>query len=177
MENLDKIDKTILMHLQNDAKITTKELASTLNLSISPVYERIKRLESLKYIKQYVAILNKSLLKQKITIICQVSMRYHNDAFIEKFEQEVIKLNEVQECYHMAGKIDFLLKINVSTLDEYHNFVRNRLSTIENIGTLDSTFVLKDIKYTHAFNLDHLSLLFVPAAFEIEILESFFVYC
>jgi Lrp/AsnC family leucine-responsive transcriptional regulator len=171
MENLDKVDKVILSHLQNNAKITTKELASMLNLSISPVYERIKRLESLKYIKQYVAILNKKLLKQQITIICQVSMRYHNEAFIENFEQEVKKLNEVQECYHMAGQIDFLLKINVSSLDEYHVFVKNKLSTIENIGTLNSTFVLKDIKFTHALNLDYLSVLLLPPVLDLELLE------
>jgi DNA-binding Lrp family transcriptional regulator len=98
-------------------------------------------------------------------------MRYHNEAFIENFEQEVKKLNEVQECYHMAGQIDFLLKINVSSLDEYHVFVKNKLSTIENIGTLNSTFVLKDIKFTHALNLDYLSVLLLPPVLDLELLE------
>lgn len=153
MENLDEIDRTILKHLQENAKITTKELASILNLTISPVYERIKRLESLNYIKQYVAILNKNLLQQPITTLCQVSMRYHNEAFIEKFEREIQNLDEVQECYHMAGQVDFLLKINVGSLDEYHDFVKYKLSKIDNIGTSNSTFVLKEIKHTHAFNL------------------------
>ncbi|HMI01323.1 MAG TPA: Lrp/AsnC family transcriptional regulator [Pedobacter sp.] len=153
MEQIDEIDKIILKNLQQNAKITTKELASILNLSISPVYERIKRLESHNYIKRYVAILNKILLKQPITTMCQVSMRYHNEAFIEKFEQEIKKLDEVQECYHIAGQVDFLLKINIGSLDEYHDFVKYKLSKIDNIGTLNSTFVLKEIKHTHAFNL------------------------
>jgi len=169
MEQLDKVDKTILKHLQHNAKITTKELASVLNLSISPVYERIKRLEALNYIKQYVAILNKNLLKQPITTMCQVSMRYHNEAFIEKFEQEVQKLDEVQECYHMAGHIDFLLKINTGSLDEYHDFVKYKLSKIDNIGTLNSSFVLKDIKHTHAYSLELLSLVLMMGLYQGEI--------
>jgi DNA-binding Lrp family transcriptional regulator len=139
--------------LQEDAKATTKELAADLGLTISPVYERIRRLETLGYIKQYVAVLNKSLLNKPITTICQVSMRYHNEAFIEKFEQEVQKLEEVQECYHMAGQVDFLLKINVASLDEYHDFIRYKLSKIDNIGILNSTFVLKEIKRTLSYQI------------------------
>jgi Lrp/AsnC family transcriptional regulator, leucine-responsive regulatory protein len=153
MDNLDEIDKALLRRLQEDAKATTKELAADLGLTISPVYERIRRLETLGYIKQYVAVLNKNLLNKPITTICQVSMRYHNEAFIEKFEQEVQKLEEVQECYHMAGQVDFLLKINVASLDEYHDFIRYKLSKIDNIGVLNSTFVLKEIKRTLSYQI------------------------
>jgi Lrp/AsnC family transcriptional regulator, leucine-responsive regulatory protein len=153
MNNLDEIDKALLRRLQEDAKATTKELAADLGLTISPVYERIRRLETLGYIKQYVAVLNKNLLNKPITTICQVSMRYHNEAFIEKFEQEVQKLEEVQECYHMAGQVDFLLKINVASLDEYHDFIRYKLSKIDNIGVLNSTFVLKEIKRTLSYQI------------------------
>lgn len=153
MEQLDEIDKKLLRLLQADAKLTTKELASTLGLTLSPVYERIKRLENLGFIKQYVAILDKELLGQPITIFCQVSMRYHDKAFIENFEKEIQKLEEVQECYHMAGQVDFLLKINMGSLDEYHGFVRNKLSKIENIGTLNSTFSLKVIKQSLGYRV------------------------
>ncbi len=153
MDNLDETDKEILRILQADAKKTTKEIASMLNLTISPVYERIRKLESAGYISKYVAILDKTLINQPITTICQVSMRYHNEAFIENFEKEVQKLEEVQECYHMAGEVDFLLKINVASLSDYHNFVRYKLSKIENIGVLNSAFVLKEIKQTSAFNI------------------------
>jgi len=151
MEDLDKIDKKLLQCLQKDAKITTKELAAQLGLTISPVYERIKRLENLGYIKQYVAVLDKNLLSRKMTTFCHVSMRYHNEAFIEKFEKEIQNLEEVQECYHMAGEVDFLLKINVGSLEEYHDFVKSKLSKIDNIGVLNSTFVLKEIKHTLSY--------------------------
>jgi DNA-binding Lrp family transcriptional regulator len=153
MEQLDDIDKKLLRLLQADAKLTTKELAAALGLTLSPVYERIKRLENLGFIKQYVAILDKELLGQPITIFCQVSMRYHDKAFIESFEEEIQKLEEVQECYHMAGQVDFLLKINMGSLDEYHGFVRNKLSKIENIGTLNSTFSLKVIKQSLGYRV------------------------
>ncbi len=148
MEKLDEIDKQLLRMLQQDAKLTTKELASKLGLTLSPVYERIKQLENLGYIKQYVAVLDKSLLGQPIMAFCQVSMRYHDKAFIDKFEEEVQNLEEVQECYHMAGQVDFLLKIHIGSLNEYHDFVKYKLSQIENIGVLNSTFVLKEIKHS-----------------------------
>lgn len=151
MQNLDETDITILRILQNDAKKTAKEIAKILNLTPSPIYERIRRLESQDFIKKYVAILDKKQIDRSVTTICQVSMRYHNEEFIEKFEEQIQNLKEVQECYHMAGQVDFILKINTKDLETYHNFIKYKLSTIENIGVLNSTFVLKDIKNTSEF--------------------------
>ncbi|MCL6293987.1 Lrp/AsnC family transcriptional regulator [Jejuia spongiicola] len=148
MEKLDEVDLKILRILQKDSKKTTKEVAEILNLTPSPVYERIRRLEKKGYIKKYVALLNKKLLNIPITAICMVSLRYHNEGFIDKFDKQIKALKEVQECYHMAGKVDFFLKINLDSLDEYHEFVRLKLSKIENIGVLESYFVLKEIKST-----------------------------
>ncbi|MHA7941546.1 Lrp/AsnC family transcriptional regulator [Formosa sp. 3Alg 14/1] len=151
MEPLDEIDTTILRILQKDSKKTAKEIANKLNMTASPVYERIRRLEKQGFIKKYVAILDKKLIDRSVTTICQVSMRYHNEAFIESFEEQIQNLEEVQECYHMAGEVDFILKINTKGLEDYHNFVKYKLSKIENIGVLNSTFVLKDIKQTSEF--------------------------
>ncbi|WP_299603104.1 Lrp/AsnC family transcriptional regulator [uncultured Aquimarina sp.] len=151
MDQLDKIDLTILRILQKDSKKTAKEIASILNLTPSPVYERVRRLEKQGFIKKYVAILDKKLIDRSITTICQVSMRYHNEAFIEKFEEQIQNLDEVQECYHMAGQVDFVLKIHTKSLEEYHDFVKSKLSKIENIGVLNSTFVLKEIKHSSEF--------------------------
>lgn len=151
MENIDDTDITILRILQNDSKKTAKEIAKILNLTASPIYERIRRLEKQGFIKKYVAILDKKRIDRSVTTICQVSMRYHNEAFIEKFEEQIQNLKEVQECYHMAGQVDFILKINTKDLESYHNFIKYKLSKIENIGVLNSTFVLKDIKNTSEF--------------------------
>ena len=145
IEKIDGTDLKILRILQKDTKKTTKEIADILNLTSSPVYERIKRLEKQKFIKKYVAILDKKKLSVPITVICMVSLRYHNEGFIDKFEKQIKELKEVQDCYHMAGKVDFFLKINMESLDNYHEFVRTKLSRIENIGVLESYFVLKEI--------------------------------
>jgi Lrp/AsnC family transcriptional regulator, leucine-responsive regulatory protein len=153
MEKLDEIDLKILRILQKDSKKTTKEIADTLNLTSSPVYERIRRLENKGYIKKYAAILNKKLINQPVTAICMVSLRYHNEGFIDTFEKQIKALKEVQECYHMAGKVDFFLKINLKSLDEYHEFVRLKLSKIDNIGVLESYFVLKEIFHTTEYNI------------------------
>lgn len=147
-EVLDEIDLKILRILQNDSKKTTKEIADIINLSASPVYERTRKLEKKGYIKKYVAILDKTLVRRPVTAICMVSLRYHNEGFIDKFELQIKALDEVQECYHMAGKIDFFLKINIESLELYHDFVRSKLSKIENIGVLESSFVLKEIYHT-----------------------------
>ncbi len=151
METLDAIDLNILRILQKDSKKTTKEVAEILNLTASPVYERIKRLEKKGYIKKYVALLDKKRIRRPVTAICMVSLRYHNEGFIEKFEQQISDIKEVQECFHMAGKVDFFLKINLDSLDAYHEFVRLKLSKIENIGVLESYFVLKEMFHTTEF--------------------------
>lgn len=152
METLDEVDLKILRILQNDSKKTTKEVAEILNLTPSPVYERTRRLEKKGYIKKYVALLDKKLVNKPITAVCMVSLRYHDEGFIDKFERQIKELKEVQECYHMAGKVDFFLKINLSSLDEYHEFVRLKLSKIENIGVLESYFVLKEISNTTEYH-------------------------
>ncbi len=153
MEKLDEIDLKILRILQKDSKKTTKEIADSLHLTASPVYERIRRLENKGYIMKYAAILDKKLINRPITVICMVSLRYHNEGFIDTFERQIKALKEVQECYHMAGKVDFFLKINLKNLDEYHEFVRLKLSKIENIGVLESSFVLKEIFHTNEYYL------------------------
>lgn len=149
---MDEIDKIILRTLQQDAKKTAKEIAQKLDMTVSPVYERIRRLESQGYIKRYAAILNKDKIGKPVTCLCQVSMQYHNEAYIENFERQIQELDEVQECYHMAGQVDFILKINVKSLEDYHTFVRHKLSKLENIGQLNTTFVLKEIKHTSAYD-------------------------
>ncbi len=153
MEKLDDVDLNILRILQEDSKKTTKEIAKLLNLTASPIYERVRRLEKKGYIKKYVALIDKKLVNKPITAICMVSLRYHNEGFIDKFDKQIKALTEVQECYHMAGKVDFFLKINLQSLEVYHEFVRTKLSKIENIGVLESYFVLKEVYHTTSFDI------------------------
>jgi len=153
MDRIDETDLKILRILQKDSKKTTKEIAKLLNLTASPIYERVKQLEKKGYIKKYIALINKKLINKPITAICMVSLRYHNEGFIDKFDLQIKELKEVQECYHMAGKVDFFLKINLESLDAYHEFIRLKLSKIENIGVLESYFVLKEIIQTTEYDI------------------------
>lgn len=145
---LDATDLSILRILQSDAKQTAKEIAARLNMTVSPIYERIRRLEKQGSVTGYVAILNKAHFDLPVTAYCQVSMRYHDRDYITKFEEQIQDIEGIQECYHLAGRVDFILKINQQSLEAYHDFVRSKLSRIENIGELNTSFVLKTIKRT-----------------------------
>ena len=151
MDKIDATDLKILRILQADSNKTTREIAQTLHMTASPVYERVRRLERKGYIKKYVALLDKKKLNKVVTAICMVSLRFHDEGFIDIFDKQIKELKEVQECYHMAGKVDFFLKIHLESLEEYHEFVRTKLSKINNIGVLESYFVLKDIKDSTTF--------------------------
>jgi len=153
METIDEIDLKILRILQEDSNRTTKQIAQSLHMTASPIYERVRRLEKKGYIKKYVALLDKKKLKKSISAICMVSLRYHNEGFIDTFDKQIRELKEVQECYHMAGKVDFFLKIHLESLEGYHQFVRTKLSKINNIGVLESYFVLKEITNNTEFDI------------------------
>ncbi|HSZ24612.1 MAG TPA: Lrp/AsnC family transcriptional regulator [Cytophagaceae bacterium] len=146
MQTLDETDLEILRQLQENALTSTKELAGKLHLSITPVYERIKRMEREGYIKKYVALLNKDKLKKGLVVFCNVSLKQHTREIGKQFVQEIISLPEVVECYNISGEYDFLLKILVEDMPQYQEFVMNRLGSIENIGSAHSIFVMGEIK-------------------------------
>lgn len=147
---VDEIDKKILRILQHNSNITTKILASKVNLSPSPVFERVRKLEKLGYIKKYIAILDADLLGKGLIVFCSVTLKEHTKHIGNKFVKDIQQLQEVTECYNISGDYDFLLKIRVSDMKDYQDFVLNRLGIIENIGSAHSTFVIGEIKNTHS---------------------------
>lgn len=147
---VDEIDKKILRILQHNSNITTKILASKVNLSPSPVFERVRKLEKLGYIKKYIAILDADLLDKGLIVFCSVTLKEHTKHIGNKFVKDIQQLQEVTECYNISGDYDFLLKIRVSDMKDYQDFVLNRLGIIENIGSAHSTFVIGEIKNTHS---------------------------
>jgi Lrp/AsnC family leucine-responsive transcriptional regulator len=150
MENLDNIDLQILKHLQENSNINTKELASKLFLTVTPVYERIKRLERDGYIMKYVALLDKKKLNLGMTVFCNVRLKEHAKNVGSNFVKDIVALPEIIECYNIAGDYDFMLKILVEDMSSYQDFVMNKLSTIENIGNTQSVFVMGEIKHSTA---------------------------
>jgi Lrp/AsnC family leucine-responsive transcriptional regulator len=150
MENIDAIDLAILNQLQNNSNINIKELASQINLTPTPVYERIKRLERDGYIMKYVALLDKQKLKKGMTVFCNVRLKEHAKNVGANFVKDIVALPEIIECYNIAGDYDFMLKILVEDMASYQDFVMHKLSTIENIGNTNSIFVMGEIKHSTA---------------------------
>lgn len=150
MENLDKTDLLILKHLQENSNINTKDLASKLFLTVTPVYERIKRLERDGYITKYVALLDKKKMNRGMTVFCNVRLKEHAKNVGSNFVKDIVALPEIIECYNIAGDYDFMLKILVQDMASYQDFVMNKLSTIENIGNTNSIFVMGEIKHSTA---------------------------
>jgi Lrp/AsnC family leucine-responsive transcriptional regulator len=147
--HLDEKDMAILRLLQENAKITVREIATKVHLSSTPVHERIKRMEDSGVIKQYAALVDYSKVSKGLMIICYVSLKEHNKKSGAKFIKTIHELNEVIECYNISGEFDFMLKVVVENMDEYYNFHVNKLGQFENIGQLQSTFVMGVVKQTH----------------------------
>ncbi|MBK8655967.1 MAG: Lrp/AsnC family transcriptional regulator [Haliscomenobacter sp.] len=153
MKNLDSIDYRILNLLQNDAKSTIKEIAGQLGMTTTPVYERIRRMEEEGFIQRYVALVDKEKLDFHIIAFCNVSLKEHHRPLLEFFEKEARKLPEVVECYHIAGTFDYLLKVIVKDMAAYQDFMVNKLATLDNIGHVQSVFVMSEVKYSTSLEL------------------------
>jgi len=150
---LDAIDIKILQILQDNAKLNNKEVASLVGLSTTPTYERIKRLEKNGVIKKYVAILDNKKVGRSIRVFCNVTLKLHSKKLLDGFETAVIKLDEVLKCYHIAGDFDYLLEVNVGTMEEYEFFIKNKLASIQNIANVKSSFVMTSLKESQSVNL------------------------
>ena len=147
---LDNTDKTILTLLQENAKLTTKQLAHHLSLTVTPVFERIRKLEKAGYIKKYVALTDKKKLGKLLTVFCHVSLKEHDKEMIRLFEQQVTQIPEIMECHHITGEHDYLLKVVTNDMESYHRFVYNKLTAIGNVANVNSSFVMNELKYTTA---------------------------
>lgn len=145
---LDAIDKKILELVQNDSKKTTKELSIKLNLSVTAVYERVRKLEREGIIEKYVALVNKTKVEKGFLVFCHLKLIQHSREYIQIFEKEVAQLSEVVECYHVSGDYDYILKIVVKDMEAYRQFLINKLTSLSHIGSTHSTFMIDEIKNT-----------------------------
>ena len=145
----DKKDLAILKLLQQNARITVKEISEKIHLSTTPVHERIKRMEESGIIKQYATLVDNAKVKRGLTVICYVSLKQHGKNAGVKFIKTINDLNEVIECFSISGEFDFMLKVVCEDMNAYYDFHVNKLSEIENVGHLQSVFVMGIIKQTH----------------------------
>ena len=150
---MDAIVKKLLGLLQEDTKKTTKELSMVLNLSVTAVYERIKKLEREGVISKYVAILDRNKVEKAFVVFCHIKLIQHTKDFVTTFESEVVKLNEVLECFHVSGDYDYILKVHVKDMDEFREFMVTKLTGLKHIGSTHSSFMIGEVKNTTAFTL------------------------
>jgi DNA-binding Lrp family transcriptional regulator len=145
---LDTKEIEIIRLLQQNARMSVKEIADQVHLSPTPVHERIKRMERNGVIQSYVAILDPAKVKKGLMVICYVSLKQHSKNAGSRFIKHIHELQEVIECYNISGEFDFMLKVVAENMDEYYNFHVNKLSQSENIGNVQSVFVMGVLKQT-----------------------------
>lgn len=147
---LDLIDKKIVETLQNDGRITIKALAEQLNLTTTPVFERVKRLEKEGVISKYVALVNPKKVNRNLIVFISISLKNHTRSYLDKFVAEIKSYNEIMECYHIAGNFDYLLKAQLKDMEAFQQFILNKLSVNSNIAHVQSSFVLSKDKHSTA---------------------------
>ena len=152
-EKLDKVDLQILRTLQENARLTTKELAAQVSLSSTSVFERLKRLDREGYIKKYIAVLDADKLNQGFVVFCNVKLRRMNKDIAMEFTRIIQNIPEVTECYNISGSYDYLLKIHAPNMKYYQEFIINVLGTIDSLGSLESMFVMDEVKHDYGLHI------------------------
>ena len=143
---LDKTDQKILALLQENCKMGNKEIAAAVGLSVTPTFERIRRMERHGVIKGYTVKLDKKAIGKGLLVLCQVSLKAHNIDVIKGFEDSITLLDEVSHCFHIAGDYDYLLQIETKDMEAYQTFLKTKLATIANIANVQSSFVMSTLK-------------------------------
>ena len=151
---MDKVDGKILMQLQQDAKQNTKQIANKIGLSVTPTYERIRKMERSGIIKSYVALLDRSKIEKEVVAYCQITLSKHQKSTVDSFERKMNSFLEIMECHHVSGNFDFLLKVVASNINEFHKFTTEKLSVFEEIATIHTVFVMKSAKDSTVYNVD-----------------------
>ncbi|MCP9753706.1 Lrp/AsnC family transcriptional regulator [Lacihabitans sp. CCS-44] len=146
--DIDPVDLKILKLLKKDGMMTNRQIAVELNLTTTPIHERIKRLRRDGFIEKYTIELNRKKLNKNLIVFCNVSLKEHAQQFLTQFEKDVQTVPEVVECYCVSGGSDFLLKVIVSDMEEYKDFILNKLAAISNIGSAQSHFVITEAKHS-----------------------------
>jgi len=144
----DLTDKMILQLLQQNSQLTIKEIASQINLSVTPVHERIRKLEREGFIDKYVCLLNRRKLGKSLVVYCNVTLDKQRKESFEDFNRAIVEMEEVLECSVVSGNFDYMLKIVVQDAEAYNQFYQHKLSALKSVLHISSFFVISEIKYT-----------------------------
>ena len=155
--DLDRQDKRILATLQQDGSVTNLELAEKIGLSPSPCARRVKQLEEAGFINKKVTLLNANRLNLKLTALIQISMDKHTPDRFELFEKEVSQYPEVMECLLITGQsADYQLKVVVADMETYQEFLLNKITRIQGVSDVHSSFILREVINSTELPLEHL---------------------
>ncbi len=149
----DATDRKLIALLQQDSRKTTKALSLELQLSVTAVHERIKKLEREGIIRKYVALVDPGRIGRSFVVFCHIKLLQHSRDFLTRFEREVARLPEVLECHHVSGDYDYILKVCLADMDAYREFLVTKLTALQHIGSTHSTFVIAPVKNTTAFEI------------------------
>ena len=151
---LDDLDRRLLAHLQDDARITSVELARRLKLSAPGLQKRVRKLEQRGIIKGYATIVNRQAVGLDLLCFVQVLLAHHRPGSVERFPGRIRRLPEVLECYYLTGEIDYLLKVVVATHDHLERFLFEKLMKVDGVDRIRTSIVLKELKASTALPLN-----------------------
>ena len=138
---------------RKDSKQTNKQIALQLNLSVTAIYERIKKLEKADIIKKYVALIDNYKIDKSFLVFCHIKLEKHTKDYITTFEKEIVQLDEVSECFHVSGDYDYILKVYVKDMKSYREFMVNKLTALKHIGSTHSIFTIDEVKNSTEISL------------------------
>jgi len=145
----DKIDMKILAVLQENANLKIKELSAAVGLSVTPVFERLKRLEKDGFIKKYTVILDADKLNIGFVVFCTVKMLLVNEEVNNEFVKAISAIPEITECYNISGEYDYLLKVHAANMEAYRNIYLHTLGKLKNVASIQSIFVMDESKHEY----------------------------
>jgi Lrp/AsnC family leucine-responsive transcriptional regulator len=146
---LDEIDRKILRHLQSDGRISVNDLAEKIGLSPSPCLRRVRMLERDGIIARYVAVLDQRAVGLPISVFVSIKLDSQRQESLDRFAKAIDRWPEVLECYLMTGPRDYWLRVVVPDLDAYERFVKQKLTRLDGIASIESSFALEQVKYTN----------------------------
>jgi len=146
---LDDIDRKILQQLQADGRMSLNDLAAKVGLSPSPCLRRVRMLERDGVIARYVAVLDQRAVGLPVSVFVSIKLESQREQALERFNKAIAKWPEVLECYLMTGPRDYLLRIVVADLSAYERFLKQKLTKVDGIASIESSFALEQVKYSH----------------------------
>src|SRR5882757_4238846 len=150
MPSLDAIDRKILSLLQTDSRLTMQELAAKVGLSVSPCHRRVKLLEERGVISRYIATVDQKSLGLHVSVFISIKLARQKEEDLNRFARAISKWDEVLECYLMTGNRDYLLRVVAADLSSYEAFLKNKLTRLDGIASIESSFALSQVKYSIA---------------------------